>query len=399
MDIKHLAEKYDGYIIEQRRYFHARPELSFEEVETTAAIKQQLEEMGLEVTTFPDYNGLVAYIRGGKPGKTVMLRADIDALPSVETTGLPFASQNAGKMHACGHDAHISMLLGAAKILCEVKDSLEGNVALFFQAAEESCYGAKYYAENGTLDNVDAIFGMHIWGTMKAPLMSLEEGGRMASCDNFKITVKGLTAHGSAPHLGHDAVMAAASIIMNLQTLVSRVNDPLNTLVVSIGTVKGGQRFNIIGSHVEMEGTIRTYSREFRPTIREKVEKIIANTAEALGCTATLEYWPYAGPIINDHPDLNRIARNAAVKLYGEEILTTLPRLTGSEDFAYLMEKVPGFYGFIGALNPEKGIVYSNHNDKFTVDEDALHHGAALYAQFAVDFLAEKASGSEGSYV
>ena len=392
MDIKQLAEKYDGYIIEQRRYFHAHPELSFEEVETTKALCECLAEMEIPVTTFPDYNGLVGYIKGGKPGKTVMLRADIDALPSIETTGLPFTSQNEGKMHACGHDAHISMLLGAAKILNEVKDELYGDVALFFQAAEESCYGAKYYVEHGVLDNVDAIFGMHIWGTLDAPLMSLEPGGRMASCDNFKITVEGTSSHGSAPHLGNDAIVAAASVIMNLQTFVSRVNDPLNTLVVSIGTVKGGQRFNIISNRVEMEGTIRTYSREFRATIKEKLEKIITCTAEALGCKASLDYWAYPGPVINDHDDLNRIARDAAVKLYGKEILTTMPKLTGSEDFAYLMEKVPGFYGFIGALNREKGIVYSNHNDKFTVDEDALHRGAALYAQFAVDYLAENAN-------
>lgn len=392
MDIKQLAEKYDGYIIEQRRYFHAHPELSFEEVETTRAIGERLAEMGIPVTTFPDYNGLVGHIKGSKPGKTVMLRADIDALPSIESTGLPFCSQNEGKMHACGHDAHISMLLGAAKILNDVKDSLCGDVELLFQAAEESCYGAQWYVDNGVLDNVDAIFGMHIWGTLEAPLMSLEAGGRMASCDNFKITVEGTSAHGSAPHLGNDAIVAAASVIMNLQTLVSRVNDPLNTLVVSIGTVKGGQRFNIIGSHVEMEGTIRTYGREFRTTIKDRIEKIIGNTAEALGCKATLDFYPYLGPLINDHDDLTRIAQNAAVKLYGEEALTTMPKLTGSEDFAMLADKVPGFYGFIGAINREKGIIYSNHNDKFTVDEDALHRGAALYAQFAADFLAEKAN-------
>lgn len=220
--------------------------------------------------------------------------------------------------------------------------------------------------------------------------MSLEPGGRMASCDNFKITVKGLSAHGSAPHLGHDAVVAAASIVMNLQTFVSRVNDPLNTLVVSIGTVHGGQRFNIIASEAVMEGTVRTYSRELRKTIDKQLEKIVKNTAEALGCEAELQYDRFPGPIINDHDDLNRIARNAAVKLYGEEVLTTMPRLTGSEDFAYFMERVPGFYGFIGALNPGRGIVYSNHSDKFTVDEEALHRGAALYAQFAKDFTDER---------
>ena len=388
MKIKELAEKYNDYIIERRRFYHTIPELSFQEVETTKALVEEMESMGIEVATFSDYYGLIGLIKGGKPGKTVMLRVDIDALPVVEHTGLPFASTN-DNMHACGHDAHISMLLGAAKILTEIKDELEGDVKLLFQSAEESCYGAKYYVDKGALDGVDAIFGMHIWGTLEAPLMNLESGGRMASCDNFKITVKGQSSHGSAPHLGKDAIVAAASIVMNLQTFQSRVNNPLNPLVISIGTINGGQRFNIIANKVEMEGTIRTYSRELRNTLESDLRKIIENTASALGCEAELEYWYYPGPIINEHEDINKIVRTAAVKLYGEENLVSMPRLMGSEDFAYFMEKIPGFYGFIGAINKEKGIIYSNHNDKFTVDETALHRGSALYAQFAYDYLKE----------
>lgn len=390
MKIRELAEKYNDYIIERRRFYHSKPELSFHEIETTKALVEEMKSMGIEVTTFPDYYGLVGLIRGKKTGKTVMLRADIDGLPVEEKTGLPFASTN-GNMHACGHDAHIAMLLGAAKILVDIKDELEGDVKLLFQSAEESCYGAKYYVDNGVLDGVDAIFGMHIWGSLEAPLMNLESGERMASVDNFKITVIGQSAHGSAPHLGKDAVVAASSIIMNLQSFVSRINNPINPLVISIGTINGGQRFNIIANKVEMEGTIRTYSRELRATLENYLREIIENTAKALGCEAKLEYYYYAGPVINEHEDLNRIARNAAIKLYGEENLTTMPKLMGSEDFAYFMERVPGFYGFIGALNKEKGIIYSNHNDKFDVDESVLHRGSALYAQFAYDFLKEKA--------
>lgn len=389
MHIKNLAEKYSDYIIERRRFFHSIPELSFEEVKTTEEIKQNLESMGIEVQTFPDYNGLVGTIRGAHPGKTVMLRADIDALPVEEHTNLNFASTN-GKMHACGHDAHISMLLGASKILSDMKDEIKGTVKLLFQSAEESCYGAKYYVENGVLDGVDAIFGMHIWGTLDAPYFNLESGNRMASVDNFKITVNGVTSHGSAPHLGKDAVIAASSIIMNIQTIVSRINNPLNPLVVSIGTIKGGKRFNIIANNVEMEGTIRTHSREVRAEIEGALRNIVENTAKALGCSAQLDYTYYAAPVINEHEDINNIVRNAAVKLYGEESLTPMPKLMGSEDFSYLTEKVPGFYGFIGTRNAENGYIYTNHNDKFTVDESVLHRGAALYAQFAYDFLEEK---------
>ncbi len=388
MKIRELAEKYEDFIIERRRFYHTIPELSFEEIQTTRELVKDLEAIGIVVTTFNDYNGLVGLIKGGKPGKTVMLRADIDALPVEEHTGLPFSSTN-GNMHACGHDAHMAMLLGAAKILVDMKEELEGDVKLLFQAAEESCYGAKYYADNGVIDNVDALFGMHIWGTLEAPFFNLEAGGRMASCDNFKITVEGLSAHGSAPHLGKDAIVAASSIIMNLQTFASRVNDPLNPLVISIGTIHGGQRFNIIANKVEMEGTIRTYSRELRSSLESQLREIIENTSKAHGTKASLEYWYYPGPVINEHENLNKIAENAAIKLYGKESLSKMNKLMGSEDFPFLTDKAPGFYGFIGTMNKNKGIIHSNHNDKFTVDESVLHRGSALYAQFAFDFLKE----------
>lgn len=388
MDIKSLSEKYNDYIVEQRRYFHANPELSFEEVETTKVIKKQLEDMGMEVHTFPDYHGVLGYIRTGKNGKTVMLRADIDGLPVEEKTCLPFASKN-GKMHACGHDTHMAMLLGGAKILTEIKDELEGDVAFLFQSAEELSYGAKYYVDKGIMKDIDAVFGMHIWGTLDAPLINVGDGNRMASCDNIEITINGSSTHGSSPHLGNDAIIAAASTIMNLQTFVSRKNNPLNTLVLSIGKINGGQSFNIIANEVKLEGTIRTFSREFRETIESEIKHIIDHTCEALGCTAELIYNHRLTPVINDHKDLNELARNAVVKLYGKEALTDMDPLTGSEDFSMLMDAAPGVFAFIGARNEQKGIVYTNHNDKFTVDEDSLQRGSALFAQFAVDFLAQ----------
>ena len=206
MKIRELAEKYNDYIIERRRFYHTIPELSFEEVETTKAIAEDLKSMSIEVTTFPDYNGLVGHIRRGKSGKTVMLRADIDGLPVEEKTGLPFASTN-GNMHACGHDCHMAMQLGAAKILMDIKDQLSGNVKLFFQAGEEVGYGSKYYVEKGYLDDVSAVYGMHIWSGIEAGKFCLESGERMASCDSFKIIVDGVSSHGSAPHLGKDAIL------------------------------------------------------------------------------------------------------------------------------------------------------------------------------------------------
>ena len=392
MDIRALAEKYEGYIIEQRRWFHAHPELSWEEFGTTDHIQEELEKMGLEVHRFEGRPGCTAMIYGGKavPGaKTVALRADIDALPAEEKTGLPFASENPGVMHACGHDNHMAMLLGAAKILCEVKDELEGNVKLLFQAAEETCFGAEYYVQQGVLDGVDAIYGQHIWAGLEAPYLNVQPGVRMASCDNFTITVEGSSTHGSTPHLGTDAIVAAASIIMNIQTIVSRNNDPLNALVVSIGEIHGGQRFNILANKVVMEGTCRTHSREMRGKIEPLLRRICEDTAAAFGAKAELKYDAFPSPVINDHDDLNQIAHDAAVKLYGEEGIKEMPRVMGSEDFAYFMDVVPGIFGFLGSRDAEHQA--SNHNDCYDVPEDVLKRGAAMHAQFAADYLSAKA--------
>ena len=381
MDIKALAQKYEPYIIERRRYFHAHPELSFKEWETTKALVAEFEKMGMEIQTFPDYPGLIATLDTGKPGRTVMLRADIDALPVKEGTGLDFASQNEGVMHACGHDNHMAMLLGAAHILLEKKDELKGKVKFLLQSGEEMACGAKYYVDHHILDGVDAIFGQHIWGTLDAPYVCVASGNRMASCDNFTIRVKGLQSHGSAPQDGHDAIVAASAIVMALQTYVSRKNNPVNPLVVTVGKFHGGSMYNIICPDVELVGTIRTYSRELRHDLEADLNKIIKNTAEAHDCTAELEFSPMLPAVINEDHELNEIAQNAALKLFGPEgVNNEMPALMGSEDFAL----------FIGSRNVEKGLIYTNHNEKYTVDESVLWRGSALTAQFAYDFLNNK---------
>lgn len=392
MNFKDLAEKNESWIIEKRRFFHQYPELSFQETNTTKEIGACLEEMGITPHYYQDYNGLWAMIKGKKAGagaKTVALRADIDALPVEEHTGLSFSSKNPNMMHACGHDCHIAMLLGGIKMIKEKEDELPGNVKIIFQAAEESCYGAKYYVEHGFLDDVDAIYGAHIWGDFDAPYMSFESGPRMASCDNFQITVEGVSAHGSAPHQGTDAILTAAHIITELQAIVSRMNDPLNPLVCTIGEIHGGQRFNIIANRVVMEGTTRTHSPKMRGKVEELLRRIVEHTAASFGASASLNFEYYPAPVINNHEDLNRIANAAAVKLYGEDCLKSLPKMMGSEDFAYFMEKVPGIFGFIGSRNESLGCTAKNHNDCYTVDESVLKRGAAMYAQFAFDYLEE----------
>lgn len=387
MDIKALAEKYNDYIIERRRYYHTCPEPSLKEEKTIAQIKADLEAMGItEINMLKNCYGLTAYIRGGKPGKTVAVRADIDSLPVLEKTGLPFASKNEGYMHACGHDNHIAMQLGAAKILNDVKDELCGNVKLVFQPSEENAKGAKLMLEEGILDDVDAMYGAHIWGNFDAPLVDVSSGKRMSSFQTFKITVKGHAAHGSAPNLGVDAIAVSAAIIENLQQIVSRFNDPLTPLVITIGTIHGGRVLNAIADEVVMEGSARTF--ETGTWLEDNIRKVVEGTAATFGATASLEDYYYGtSPIINHYEDINEIARGAVKKLYGEESLGSLPTMMASEDFSWYMEKVPSVFVFLGSRNREKGYIYTNHNEKYDVDETVLHRGAAVMAQFAADYL------------
>lgn len=398
MNVKELAEKHNNYIIEQRRYFHQYPELSAEEYQTTKDIARELEAMGLKPVFFDGVQGCMAVVQGNKPGGCVLLRADIDGLAVKEETGLPFTSKNEGKMHACGHDSHIAMLLGAAKILLDMKDELCGSVKLLFQPAEEIAMGAKELIKQGVLDGVDAVYSSHVWGQLDAPGINIQYGERMASCDVFRLRIRGLASHGSAPQHGHDAIVAASAVIMAIQSIVSRANSPLNALVITIGTVKGGQRFNIIADKVELECTVRTFSREFRASIEKRLLDVASSTAAAYGCTAEIEteygagHSVSIGAVINDNAELVEIGRKAVADMYGEETLKDYEKITGSEDFGEYMEKVPGVFAFIGSGNSDvKGSCLSNHHEEYTVDEEILHRGAAVAARFALDVLSKKA--------
>lgn len=389
MDIKEKAENIKDYIIEMRRHFHQNPELSLEEFETTKKIVNELEKMSIEVSTFKDgLTGCIGTIKGAKEGKTLLLRADIDALSVHEKTNLEFASRVDGKMHACGHDCHAAMLLGVAKILSEMKDKFSGNIKLFFQAAEEIGLGAKLSIEQGVMDNVDACYGVHVTPRFESPKINMQYGERMAATDVFKLTVEGTSSHGSSPHLGHDAIVASAAIITALQTIVSRINNPLKPAVVTIGTIKGGQRFNIIANEVIMEGNVRTFDEIFRKEIETHIREIAESVAKAHSCTAKLEYRYGTGVVLNKDKNLVDIAQNAVKKLYGEDSLVEMEKITGGEDFSLLMEKAPGIFGYIGTRNSKvPGSEKINHHECFTVDEDALIRGTAVAVQFALDYL------------
>jgi len=389
MLIKELSEKYRDYIVERRRFYHTYPELTLEEEETTKSLIKDLEEMGIPVNTFENgYYGCYGTIKGGKDGRTIMLRADIDALSVNEKTGLSFASKNEGKMHACGHDAHISMLLGAAKILNEIKDDLSGTIRILFQPAEELAVGAVELVRQGITKGVDAVYGVHVWSTIDSPKINMSYGERMASADLFKVEINGLEAHASSPHHGHDAVLAASNVIMGIQSAVSRKNNPINPLVVTIGVVEAGQSYNTIANKAILEGSVRTFSKAIRMEVEQMIREVVENIPKAYGCQGTLNYSYVTGPVINEDKELVDIANNAAVKLYGQDILVEMEKLTASEDFSYFTEEIPGVYGFIGARSWNvPGSERSNHHECFTVDEKALEVGAAVAAQFAYDFL------------
>ncbi len=396
MDYAQRASQLSDAIIAHRHYLHQHAELSLKETETTAYLTSQLQALGIPVQTFEDYPGCIATIQGGKPGKTVLLRADIDALPIQENSGVDFQSQTPGVMHACGHDCHASMLLGAAQLLWESRDELSGTVKLLFQSGEEVFIGSHYYWDKGHLKDVDAAMGMHVWLSAPNGKLCIQDGPLMASCDNFKITVHGVSCHGSTPNIGKDAIVAASAIIMALQTVVSRISDPRDMLVVTVGKIRAGTQFNIITDTAVLEGTVRAHGPEARRLAAENIQRIVETTASAMGCTAELEYNYLEPPVRNDDTALNDIARDAARKLYGEEILATTPPATGSEDFSYLMEKIPSsLFVFLGCYDEETGSVHPVHNEKFKINETILHVGAAQYAQFAADYLEKTAGGAK----
>lgn len=387
MNFKELALAEEQYILQQRRWLHAHPELGTKEFKTTEHIVSELKSFGIEVQTFDDITGCIGTIKGAYPGKTVMLRADIDALPIQEENDCSFCSQNAGVMHACGHDCHTAMLLAAGKMLMANRDKLHGTVKLLFQMAEEIGTESRHYVEKGCLDDVDAIFGQHVWSLVESGCVSIEDGERMACSDRFTITVSGKAAPAAEPQQGSDAVVAAAAVVMALQNLVSRVNAPQNSLVVTTGMMNGGSGEPVIADKVELVGTVRTFNKEFRNGMPQLIDGIAQKAALTYGCTAASTYFFGPAPLINEHHALNEIARKAAVKIMGEGCLCHLDKMTGAEDFSVFMEKTKGVYGFIGVRNLAKGLNCVHHHPKFAVDEEQLKYGAGIYAQFAYDYL------------
>lgn len=385
MNVKESVETYKEQILAWRREIHSCPEIAREEIKTGDMVAKALESFGIEVTRVAK-TGVLGLLKGGHPGKTVALRADMDALAIVEATEVPYKSKIKGAMHACGHDGHTAMLLGAAKILSQRRQDIYGSIKFIFQPAEEIGIGALALIDDGVMDGVEAILGMHLWPDLPSGKVSLVPGPRMASADRVTITVKGKAGHGSMPHQGIDAILAASAIIMNLQSISSREIAPLEPSVVTIGKLAGGTSWNITCDEVNLEGTTRCFSHEVRKLFPSAIERIIKSTAASFRAQAEMEYIPIAPPLINN-AIIARIAAASLQKLYGEDIFGDIEKVMGGEDFAYLCEKTPGAMAFIGCGNKAKQTDYPLHNEKFNIDEDVLPVGAALHAQFALDFL------------
>jgi amidohydrolase len=388
VNVRVLAEQMKDEIVAWRRQIHAHPEIGWDVHETGRLAAAELAGLGLEVTRVAK-TGVLGVLRGGKPGRTVALRADMDALPITEAADVPYKSQNPGAMHACGHDGHTAMLLGAAKILSRLRDEICGTVKFIFQPAEEIGGGALGFIEAGAIEGVDGILALHLWPDLPSGKVSLVPGPRMASADKVFVTVKGKSGHGSMPHLGVDAILAAAAITLNLQSIVSREVPPLEPAVVTIGRFTGGTTWNITCDEVELEGTTRCFNREIRKNLPLTIERIIKSTAASYRAEADLRYVHISPPTIND-PQVTRVAAGALQAMYGGDVLGEMEKVMGGEDFAYYMELIPGAMAFVGAGNKDKGTDRPLHTERFDIDEDVLPMGAALHAQFALDFLRGK---------
>lgn len=379
-------------LVSMRRELHQIPETGGDLPKTKAYIMGKLKEMGIPFVENATDSGLVATIEGGKPGKTLALRADMDALPITEENDVPYRSKHEGKMHACGHDTHVTMLLGAAKVLNENKENIHGNVKLLFQTDEEGSRGAERLCAEGHLNGVDAIFGTHI-GTIiskdiPAGTVISTPGCCMASFDKFVIKIKGFGCHGSTPEKGVDPINIASHIVINLQEVVAREIAAVKPAVLTIGHIEGGFAYNVIPSEVLIEGTIRALEEDVRQELAKRIGEIASATAAAFRGEVEYEMIWGAPPVIND-AGMAKLAADCARDIVGDEKVidhVDAPNM-GGEDFAYYVKQVPGAFLFLSSANPEKHTDVPHHNPKFNVDEDVFWIGSALFVRIAEKFL------------
>ncbi|MBE6054862.1 MAG: amidohydrolase [Clostridium sartagoforme] len=373
MSIKDYVIKEKDYIISLRREFHKYPEVSLKEYKTAKKIEEELDKLNIPHKRVGE-TGVLGVIKGANSSNRVIaLRADIDALKVPDGKDVEYKSQNEGYHHACGHDAHTASLLGAAKILKEREKELKGEVRLFFQQAEEIGQGARIFIKEGALDGVEEILGAHVSSHLDVGTVSVTSGPIAASCDYFKIKVKGKGGHVSVPHLSIDALYVASQIVINLQSIVSRQTDPVDTVVVGVGTISGGTIYNAVADEVVLEGTTRTFSFETRKKTNDNVEKIAKSIGEIYGAEVTVEFRDYASPLINDERVSEELAAVASNIVGKENVITNAPKRLGADDFAEFLIEVPGTYINVGTKNScNSNTSAEHHNYLFDIDEEGL---------------------------
>ena len=383
-----VSPELEQQAIAWRRHLHTNPELSFEEHETTRYIEQALAEIGgLEVERLTE-TGVVARLYGARPGKTLALRADIDALPITEETNLEFTSTRPGAMHACGHDGHTAMLLAAAKVLVGRRDELAGEVRFLFQPAEEvPPGGARAFVEAGVMDGVDLIVGAHLFSTVEVGKIAAPVGPMTAAADIWDAEVQGKGGHAAMPHQAVDPIVVASEVVLAFQQLVSRSVDPMKPAVVSVTRFEGGTAHNVIPEAVKLAGTVRTFDPEVRAAVRAGMERVLRGVTEAHGAGYSFEYVEGYDPVIND-AEAAELVRAAAVAELGEDVLVEQPPIMGGEDFSAYLSHAPGVFFVVGA--GEKGWT-PHHHPRFTIDENAFRNGIAVFVRTALDYLGGQA--------
>ena len=388
MELKEVAAKYEAYLIEQRRWFHQHPEYSEQEFESCKHIRAELDKMGVEWRPCGLETGTLATIQGGKPGKTMLLRADMDALRIQEETGLEYASVNDGLSHACGHDCHMAMLLTTVQVLKDMKEELCGTVRFAFQPSEEIGTGGKSMVAGGAMDGVDGCFGVHVWADVPSGKVSVEAGPRMAACDMFKIYVTGKSCHGAQPHQGIDPVVVCSQLVNALQVIVSREIDPNQPAVVTVGQISAGTSWNIVPEGGFLQGTTRCFDTGVRKQLEDAVKRMVKSVGETYRAEIQVEWTPIVAPVVNT-PEMSALASEAAKKVLGPDSLYLYEKTNGGEDMSCYMEKATGALAFLGVGCEACGAIWPQHNSKFQVDESALIGGVKLCAQVVMDFNAQ----------
>jgi len=389
-----LKEEIEGmkdWLVKIRRMIHMHPELGFEEVETSRLVSEWLEKFRFEVRRGLAKTGVVGLLEGKEPGKTVAIRADMDALPIEEANDVPYASKIKGKMHACGHDAHVAILLGVAKFFSSMKDRLRGNIKWIFQPAEEGGGGGRLLVEEGVLESpkVDAIFGAHVFPFLPIGKVGIYEREGLAATDRFTIKIIGKGGHAATPHVSKDPILASGHLITQMHSIVSRDINPLDSGVVTIGKVSGGTAFNIIPDGVELLGTVRSLTPQVREELRLRIEQVTQGVAHSFGVAYRFDF-EYGYPVLVNDPKMSKLVASACSKGIGEENVEALKPSMGGEDFAYYLEKVPGSFFRLGIRNERKGIVHPYHSSLFDIDEEVLPFGVEMFVRIIDQYLGLK---------